>query len=126
MNNFKQFLVYASVGVVGTAGHYVTLVSLVQVSGVNPVYATTLGFVIGALINYFLNYRITFRSQKRHVETLPKFFVVAGTGGTVNSLFMLVALKYLSIHYMLIQFTATGLVLVINFLLNKTWTFSHK
>ncbi|MFV2058840.1 MAG: GtrA family protein [Thiohalomonadales bacterium] len=126
MNSFKQFFVYASMGAIGTFGHYVTLISLVQFWLIDPVYATTVGFIVGALINYTLNYRITFRSQKRHIETLPKFLVVAIIGSSTNGLIMFYALKYTNLHYMLIQVTATAIVLIMNFSLNKVWTFAVK
>ena len=52
----QQLISFAGIGVVGTAGHYVTLVFLVQLMYFPPVIATTIGFVVGAIINYVLNY----------------------------------------------------------------------
>jgi len=76
----QQFFTFAGIGAIGTAGHYATLILLVQAMNVSPVFATTTGFVIGALINYLLNYRITFKSNKQHRETITKFFSVAAMG----------------------------------------------
>lgn len=120
----KQFLTFAGVGAIGTTGHYVTLIVLVELFEILPVYATTVGFIVGALINYFLNYKYTFRSDKPHTEALIKFLVVAIIGAGINSLIMYVGTSFTGLNYIIIQFVATGLVLLWNFLLNKFWTFS--
>jgi putative flippase GtrA len=122
----KQFLLFAGLGLFGTAGHYTTLISLVELGGVDPVYATTTGFVVGAIINYILNYRITFRSDKKHHEALTKFLLVAAVGAAINSLIMYLGTDWLALHYFLVQIVATGIVLLWNFLLNKLWTFAHR
>ena len=74
---------FACLGVIGTLGHYTVLVVLVQFWAVDPVFASSLGFVVGAVINYILNYHFTFQSRKRHSEALTKFLIVAiiGAGG---------------------------------------------
>lgn len=121
----KQFLTFAGVGAIGTAGHYMTLLVLVELFSVAPVYATTFGFIVGAVINYFLNYKYTFRSDKPHTEALIKFFVIAILGAVINSMIMYLGVSYTKINYIIVQFFATGLVLLWNYLLNKYWTFSQ-
>ncbi len=120
----KQFLIFAGIGIIGTSGHYATLILLVQLLYVEPVFATTIGFVVGALINYVLNYRITFNSNKKHRETLTKFLLVAAVGAAVNAVIMSTGISMFEVHYLLIQLFATSMVLVFNFMANKYWTFS--
>ena len=124
MKTSQQFLVFAGIGAIGTVGHYTTLILLVQLLHTNPVIASTIGFVTGALINYLLNYRITFNSNKEHHETLTKFFSVATLGAVFNGLIMSAGFHLFDIHYLIIQLIATGLVLVFNFMANKHWTFA--
>ena len=69
----RQFLAYLGVGLVGTGGHYLTLVALVRWARLDPVAATTCGFAVGAVINYFANYHLTFRSRRGHAGTMPRF-----------------------------------------------------
>ena len=121
-----QFLIFAGIGVIGTSGHYAVLILLVQLLHVEPVLATTLGFVVGALINYVLNYRITFKSNKKHREALTKFLAVAGLGAVANGMIMSVGINIFDVHYLIIQLLATCIVLVFNFMANKYWTFSEK
>jgi len=121
---FRQLVFFTGIGAVGTTGHYLTLISLVEFAGLNPGLATTAGFVVGALINYILNYRFTFRSSKRHRDALAKFLIIALVGALLNYGIMVSGTKYTQIHYLIIQLVATALVLLWNFLLNKFWTFS--
>lgn len=121
----RQFILFAGIGGIGTIGHYISLIFLVQCFQISPVVATTTGFIVGAIINYMLNYRITFNSKKRHREALARFLLVALTGAIMNSLLMIVGMELFDIHYMIIQVIATGIVLVFNFLMNRSWTFSE-
>jgi putative flippase GtrA len=122
----RQFLTFAVVGAVGTAGHYLVLVALVQTHLASIMVATTCGFAVGALINYGLNYRFTFGSGKRHSEALPKFLLVALSGALLNYALMWWLSRETSWHYLLAQIVTTALVLAWNFLLNRAWTFAHR
>ena len=124
MKTSQQFFIFASIGAIGTAGHYITLILLVQIISIDPVFSSTIGFIVGALINYLLNYRITFNSNKRHRETLTKFLIVACLGAIINAAIMAAGLTMFDLHYLLIQLIATCLVLALNFTANKYWTFA--
>ena len=51
----RQFIFFSAIGAVGTAGQYAILLLLVEGLSQPPVLASTLGFIVGALINYILN-----------------------------------------------------------------------
>ena len=125
MRTVRQFMAFTGVGAVGTAGHYLTLVLLVEALHRDPVLSTSMGFVVGAMINYILNYKYTFSSNKAHHETLFRFLLVALIGALINSGIMYVGTTLWSVNYLLTQIVATGIVLVQNFTLNKLWTFSE-
>ncbi len=124
MKQSQQFVIFAGIGAIGTAGHYATLILLVQVTHTNPVFASTIGFITGAFINYILNYRITFNSNKRHRETLTKFLIVAGLSAVINTAIMSAGINMLNVHYLIIQVIATSFVLTLNFTANRYWTFA--
>jgi putative flippase GtrA len=117
---------FAGVGVIGTSVHYLTLIFFVQVISVDPLLSSVIGFILGALVNYFLNYHITFRSTKQHREAMIKFFTVALIGLTLNSFIMALAIKIFSLYYLSAQVTATGVILMWNFAGNRLWTFGEK
>ena len=119
----RQFIKFAGVGVVGTVAQYLTLFLLVQFAGVYPVAASTAGFVLGAFVNYSLNYIYTFRSSKSHFEAMPKFFTVAAVGLFLNGLIMQFFISYFALPYIVAQLIATALVLLWNFAANRMWTF---
>lgn len=121
----RQFVGFAGVGIIGTAGHYATLIGLVQLAGLIPLLASTAGFVVGAIINYFLNYRFIFRSRKRHSEALSKFLVVATAGLGLNTMAVWFGIDVIRWNYLVAQLAATAIVLVWNFSANKVWTFSR-
>lgn len=121
----KQFILFAMLGGIGTAGHYLTLVLLVQLVGLAAVWATTAGFMVGAVINYFLNYHITFQSDKAHREAMLKFFIVALVGAGLNMMVMFLGVNILSLFYLFVQLAASFVVLLWTFAANKLWTFSE-
>ncbi|MFO1325475.1 MAG: GtrA family protein [Burkholderiales bacterium] len=119
----RQFLRYAGTGAVGTAAHYATLFALVQPRWAEPVAASTAGFVAGALVNYGLNHRYTFASQRAHRHALPRFAAVALLGLFVNAAVLALVLAVAGPHYMIAQVVATGVVLVVGYQANRLWTF---
>jgi len=129
MNKHKgtigQFLLYAGIGAIGTLGHYAILIVLVQFWAVDPVFASCIGFVVGAMINYILNYHFTFQSDKRHAEALTKFLIVATAGAVINGVIMYVGVENTHFNYLIVQIFATIVVLLWNFIVNKLWTFTR-
>ncbi|MHB8165183.1 MAG: GtrA family protein [Sulfuricella sp.] len=119
----RQFTRFTGVGFASATGHYGLLIGLVQLAGISPVAASAAGALLGAAINYSLNYRFTFNSSKRHRESALKFLTVAGVGLALNTLFMWVGVALLGIHYMVSQVFTTGLVLLWSFFANRNWTF---
>lgn len=118
-----QFLRFAAIGASGTFIHYALLITLVDYFDYNPILSSTIGFAAGALSNYLLNYRFTFTCNKKHSETIFKFYIIAILGLGINTLIMSIAIDSFSIHYLLAQACATGLVLIWNFTGNLIWTF---
>ena len=61
LSQFGKFLL---VGGFATALQYAVLAVLVQTAGIDPVLASSIGYLVSALANYELNYRLTFRSRR--------------------------------------------------------------
>ena len=122
----RKFAYFSGVGVIATGIQYVILIVLVQGVGVPPVRASAIGFVTSAVVNYMLNYHITFESRKAHSEAATKFMVIAALGLIVNSLIMHVGTDIFRVHYIFTQLIATGSVLIWNFTGNYLWSFREK
>jgi putative flippase GtrA len=122
----RRLTAFGLVGVIGTAAHYLTLILLVEAAKLDPVVATTTGFLVGALVNYVLNHRYTFRSTKVHLDAGPKFFLIAAVTGALNALLVHVGVNLAGANYLLIQVGATVVVFLANFALNSLWTFQER
>ncbi|MFA6313735.1 MAG: GtrA family protein [Sterolibacterium sp.] len=119
----RQLIRFAGAGSVSALGHFGTLILLVQAFGIAAVPASAAGALVGAWINYILNYRYTFHSSKQHREALLKFAVVAVIGLLLNTLLMWLGVEIFEQHYLLSQLLTTGLVFIWSFLANRWWTF---
>jgi putative flippase GtrA len=122
-NLLRHFVCFALVGVCGTGAHYAVLWILVERAGVPVLAATSIGYTVGAAVNYTLNRRFTFTSDASHVEALPKFTIIVVAGAILNGLIVAWLLARWQVHYMLMQLLATGTVLLWNFIGNYLWTF---
>ncbi len=119
----RQFVKFTGVGFVSAIGHYGLLIALVQIAAAPAVPASAAGALLGAWINYSLNYHYTFRSTRQHRESVLRFAVVAAVGLVLNTLFMWVGVELIGAHYLLSQVVTTGLVLIWSFASNRYWTF---
>lgn len=117
-----QIFKFVLVGGTGTALHYLVFVLAVAALSVPPGYAAFIGASVGAFANYVLNRRFTFDSQRPHRETLPRFALMAAVGAVLNGL-LVGALSTAGLHFLLAQAIATVGILIINFVVSKTWIF---
>lgn len=122
-NNIIKLIKFAGVGAIGTLLHYAVLISLVEINQVGVVYATTAGFIVGAIFNYAMSFKYVFHSEKKHSNTLPKFLSIAVITGFLNSTVMWTFAEIASIHYIGAQIIATGVAFTANYLINSKWTF---
>ena len=118
-----QMLRYAGAGAVGTAAHYALLIGLVQLAGLGAVVASSIGAVVGALVNYRLNHRFTFQSDKAHGHALPRFALVAVASIALNAIVLSGLLAYVTPNYLAAQVIATVVVMVAGYAVNRAWTF---
>lgn len=120
--HFARFVRFSLVGGLATAIQYALLILLVHGFGMAPTPASSIGFVLSAALNYLLNYRFTFRSDRPHGPAAARFGLLAGTGLLINAAIMHL-LIVAGAHYLLAQVCATGVVLLWNFIGNTVWTF---
>jgi putative flippase GtrA len=99
------------------------MILLVEGFAVSPTPSSLVGFVVGAFINYVLNYRLTFQSTKGHQEAFVKFFLVAALGAILNTAIVYGAVNIAKFYYLLSQMIATATVVLGTFLGNRYWTF---
>ena len=120
---FKQFVKFLGVGSVSAIGHYGVLIGLVSGFGFDPVVSSAAGALVGAVINYALNYRFTFQSSQHHTETVSRFAVIAFLGLGLNTFLMWLGVVVLSFHYFLAQILTTLMLILWSFAGNPWCTF---
>lgn len=123
-SNRKQFLTFALVGASGTVVHYGVLFVCVEMAKLSPVVGTSFGALAGAIVNYILNYYVTFKAKGAHLQTAGKFFAIAAVGMLANALFVYLFVNVIGIHYIPSQLFTTTLVLILTYAGNRLWTFS--
>jgi putative flippase GtrA len=119
----SQFLRFCVVGAIATGLQYAVLIVGVEKLHAAAPVASAVGFAISACVNYALNYRFTFASEKPHQLAASRFAVVAATGLIINTVLMLILNDAMHLRYLWAQVIATVIVLLWNFFANALWSF---
>lgn len=123
MHVARRFLAFATVGAVATAVQYGILAVLVELAGWRPAAASALGFCVSVLVNYWLNFHLTFAGRAGHRQAALRFVGVAAVGLGINTTVMLLLAPVPAVHYLLAQVLATALALTWNFAASHLWAF---
>lgn len=127
--DYMKFFKYMGVGVIGTAADWLVFYVLIGLADIFYMYAVAMSYVVGMVINFFLNKHFTFNNKykKVHFQFLS-FAFVALIGLGLNE-----ALLFAFVHYifssssdlalMASRVIVTFMVFVWNFLANKHTTF---
>jgi putative flippase GtrA len=122
----RRLVSFIGVGAIATLVQYCILVFSVEVLSLKPFLGSSIGFAISAVLNYWLNYHFTFRSQNSHVGAASRFALVALAGLVLNALAMILLGRLSGLPYVAAQVIATVVVLAWNFIGNSLWTFAHR
>ncbi|MBI3070981.1 MAG: GtrA family protein [Deltaproteobacteria bacterium] len=120
----RQFASYALVGGLATVADWSTFYLGYQVAALSHPVALVLAILVGGTCNYTLNRLITFRNKSRRIiQQLAVFAVVSAVSIGMSIGVMHVLVDWIEIHAMLARVLTTGLMLFVNFLLQKHFTF---
>jgi putative flippase GtrA len=114
---------YAIVGFLGTLTHIGILVALVEALHQEPVFSSTVGFMVALVLSYFLNRNWTFQTNLGHSYALTRYVIISLLGLLLNSGIMYLTVNILGWWYLLGQFTVILIVPASNFWLNSSWSF---
>ena len=114
----------AKFGIVGASGYVVNLGIYAALLGIGAHKAAVVSFVVAAGWNYWWNRHWTFARQKGNFAYQGmRFFVVALAGLVVNQIWLALFLDVLHMGKIVSQAIAIILVMPLNFLGNKLWSF---
>jgi len=122
-NNIHKISKFFAAGLLATSAHYAVLFILFDGMGIELVVATSIGALMGGIVNYLINYFYTFDSQRRHLLAGGTFFLVASTGLALNALVVMLAFHLLALTALVAQLSATLIAFAWNYLAHRRWTF---
>ena len=114
---------YTACGLVANVAWFAVLIGLVEVCSINPTISSGIGFIVAVILNYSCQYKLTFKSEGNHAEIFLRFFVVAIFGVTINLLIFWTLNEKFDTPYLVAQVVSTGIVVLVNFNINKRYTF---
>lgn len=119
----KQFIKYAISGTINTSITLIVYNILIRL-GVNYMISNGIGYFLGIVNGFMLNKLWVFKSHKRVYVLFAKFIIV----NTMSLLFS-TGLLFLLVHYLYFnkifaQLITTMITGIINYILNRLWTFS--
>ena len=110
--------------VVGGSGYVINLGVYTALLGIGAHKAAVVSFVVSAANNYWWNRHWTFRGERGHFAYQgARFFVVSAVALGVNQLWLLVFYDWFGWGKVVSQAIAILLVMPLNFLGNKLWSF---
>jgi putative flippase GtrA len=118
-----QILKFILVGVLNTAISFVIYSLLVVYFSVNYIVANVISYGIGTANSYLWNKGWVFKSKENHSKLIYKFIGVNSITLMFNSFILYTSVKILGLNKLTSQIIATFLGMMINFVLNKLWTF---
>lgn len=124
MPSLQKLFRYGVVGVMGAITHMSTLFALVEWSGIPPLPATVMGFVVALVTSYALNRTWTFQHQGKHLPSMVKYCTVSLIGLLLNMVIIALCTDVLGLWYGWGGATAVVVVALNNFVLNSLWTFA--
>ena len=114
---------YIGAGGVATLSHYAVTVFAVEVASVRPVVASALGFAVGAVVKYWLNYRVAFRSDARHLAAVPRYVVALVALLVLNSAIFALLNEGLGLYYLVAQVVTTIALIAPGYWIHRAWVF---
>lgn len=119
-----QLLQFVLVGGTAAATHLAVVGLLVSLSGMPPLWANVLAFLVAFVVSYNGHALLTFSAARaRGWPVVAKFFAVACLSFVANELLYYIALNWLHWHYFWSLAAVLVLVAIGTFVMSKFWAF---
>jgi putative flippase GtrA len=103
--------------------HLAVLVILIELAGSPPTLASLVGFACATLVNYALQHRFVFSRSRGHRSYFPRYLAVTLGTMTLNTLLFWTLSSGLGVYYLASQMITIGVIVPINFTINRSFTF---
>lgn len=122
-HSMGRFFTFAFVGSVGTAIQYAVLGFGVALNMAQPVVCSAVGYALGSVANYLLNYRLTFHCKAPHFQSAAKYFTVISVGWVINLCLMSLFVIRIGWSHWISQVLTTVIGLVWNYSGSNWWAY---
>ena len=120
-----QFVRYWIAGAAALVTHIATLYLLVEFHDVFKPLASSIGFCAAVPVNYILQYKFVFDSERPHLDAFARYLMVTLTAFGLNLLIFWTLIAVFDRHYLLMQGMTTMIVVITNFMVNRGYTFAN-
>ena len=119
----RSLPIYVGSGGVATASHYAVTIAAVELFSMPPIPASAMGFMTGAVIKYWLNYSVAFRSRARHAHAVLRYALALAAMLALNTLLFGLFQRGMGLYYLLAQAITTILLIPPGYVLHREWVF---
>jgi len=120
-HSFARYIVSGSLA---TLLHLGVLALLIELWSIHATLATTIGFVVGSILNYLLQYYWAFDNGGPHAKRFSRYCTVSVITMAINSGIFWSLNEGAGIPYLLSQIIVTGIIVLLNYEANRRFTFA--
>ncbi|MBC6973131.1 GtrA family protein [Bacillus sp. Xin] len=121
----KKFLKFSLIGVLNTLITIISYIFLIKI-GMNYLIANCFAYLIGVANSYYWNKNWVFESENKDVSLFFKFLTVNLIVLTFNTISLFILVDKFFINKFISQLFSIGVGMIMNFFLNKIWTFNKQ
>ncbi|WP_243278166.1 GtrA family protein [Clostridium yunnanense] len=127
-DEMKEMLRFIRFGIVGVMNTLITIIAfwILGKFGINYILANTLSYLIGVVNSYFLNSKWVFKVNAKNSERSVKFVIINLIVLAINNCLLILFVSKFSLDKHVAQILVIGICMVLNYFLNKKWTFSEE
>ena len=102
---------------------FAVLISLVEIAGMRELYASMLGLAAAIPVNFTFQRLVVFKQLDDFGDRFTRYCIVTAITFALNAFVFYLLVDILGLPYLLGQALTTGVILLINYWANATWTF---
>ena len=122
INQIKKFIIS---GGGATACHFSIMWLLIYFK-IHATISTAVGMIVGAILNYFLQYNWTFKADIDHFKSTKNYIITVILSFGSNLLLFWLFYEFFSINTLLSQILTSSIVAFQNYLIYKKFVFLRK
>lgn len=113
---------------VGILNTVITIISynILTFTGINYILSNTIAYILGMINSYFWNKTWVFSSKDKDINLVIKFIIVNFITLALNNYILHIFVSNFKFNKAISQIPAIICGMVVNFILNKIWTFKDK